>query len=82
MGGLEESGMNTAAAHFWKSLDQSFVGRQCQLKRQLWLNHAKEYTLQVCGSAIGLILSYWISSLIYQRTNALNTSHPRRLSWK
>jgi len=82
MGGLEESGMNTAAVHHWKSLEQNVMERQRHLKRQLWLNRAKEYTLQLCGSAVGLILSYWISSLIYQRNNALSTSHPSRLSRK
>jgi hypothetical protein len=79
MGGMEESGMNTAAVHLWKSLEQRFTERQRHLKRQLWWNRAKEFTMQLCGSAVGLLFSYWISSLIYQRNNAQSNSHQRRL---
>jgi phosphopantothenate-cysteine ligase len=80
MGGLEESGMaDKSTDYYWISLEQTFRERQRQMKRQLWLDRAKEYTLQLCGSAVGLLLSYWLSTLIYQRNTAF--SHPKRLSF-
>jgi len=75
IGGPGESGtLMTSSALDRIQLQNTFENRNRTLQRQLWWSRTKEFALQFCGSAVGLLLSYCISSLLYN-----NATHRKRL---